>query len=55
MTKRGESSYCLTAGEQTQESGMKTSAHALRTPHTSSSHRLKEEIKWLSYNCTLIQ
>ena len=41
LTKSGESSYCRTAGEQTQESGMKTSAHALRTPHTSSSQRLK--------------
>ena len=43
LTKSGESSYCRTAGEQTQESGMKTSAHALRTPHTSSSQRLQKE------------
>ena len=41
----GESSYCLTAGEQTQESGMKTSAHALRTPQTSSSQRLKNFLR----------
>merc|ERR1719412_1305136 len=45
LTKRGESSYCRTAEEQTQESGMKTSAHAFRTPQTSSSHRLKNFLR----------
>ena len=39
LRNRGLNSDCLTVGEQTQETGMKTSAHAFLTPQTPSSHK----------------
>ena len=38
LMNSGLSSVCLTVGEQTQETGMNTSAQAFLTPHTPSSH-----------------
>jgi len=39
LMKMGDNSDLRTVGEQTQDTGMKTSAQALRTPHTPSSHK----------------